>query len=114
MQEEYSDDGGWDEQEEEEEESKVMFFVATESLGYECQTGLQIENFQFSKITHLVNSIHVSRDMARALLLVYKWDLKKASDSFWNQGPLGIFKFDPNAAISPSETCNSCYEDYPL
>jgi hypothetical protein len=52
--------------------------------------------------------------MARALLLVYKWDAKKASDSFWNLGPKGIFKFDPNATTSHDGTCESCYEDFPL
>ena len=77
---------GWGEQEEE-EETKETQLVAAVSLGYDCLTDEQIASFQFSKITHLVNSIHVSRDMARALLLVYKWDSKKASDSFWNQGP---------------------------
>ena len=52
--------------------------------------------------------------MARALLLVYKWDTKRASDSFLNLGPQGIFKFDPNATIQNEGTCESCYEDFPL
>ena len=51
--------------------------------------------------------------MARALLLVYRWNTKKAVDNFWNEGPKGIFDFDPDVEDKLPSCCDSCYEEYP-
>ncbi len=50
--------------------------------------------------------------MARALLLLYRWNTKKAIDDFWNQGPQGIFDFDPDADDIIPTCCDSCYDEF--
>lgn len=79
---------------------------------YECKTTSEILALQTKLIDDVVKHLYITKTLARALLITYRWNKNQATDEFLNKGQFGIFDFDPDIAETreiPTE-CACCYD----